>query len=195
MKHKIITKYSTVWLDSLRGGKTELNNTNKLVNTYNGITGLKTGTTSKAGFCVSATAKRDGMSLVAVVLSAKTSDDRFDTASYLLDKGFAEYKLVEPKTDSKKISSVNIKLGTKKSITPVLQTDVNAVLVKKGAKNIEYKYSIKEEAAAPIKKGDILGNIAVTCDGKEISRINLVSPDSVEKITFDLIFKNILLNI
>ncbi len=71
MKHKIITKYSTVWLDSLRGGKTELNNTNKLVNTYNGITGLKTGTTSKAGFCVSATAKRDGMSLVAVVLGAK----------------------------------------------------------------------------------------------------------------------------
>lgn len=195
MKHKIITKYSTVWLDSLRGGKTELNNTNKLVNTYNGITGLKTGTTSKAGFCVSATAKRDGLSLVAVVLGAKTSDDRFDTASYLLDKGFAEYKLVEPKTDSRKISSVNIKLGTKKSITPVLQTDVKAVLVKKGAKNIEYKYSIDEEAAAPIKKGDILGNIAVTCDGKEISRINLVSPDSVEKITFDFIFKNILLNI
>ena len=195
MKHKIITKYSTVWLDSLRGGKTELNNTNKLVNTYNGITGLKTGTTSKAGFCVSATAKRDGMSLVAVVLGAKTSEDRFDTASYLLDKGFAEYKLVEPKIDTKKISSVNIKLGTKKSIKPVLQADANAVLVKKGAKDIEYKYNIKREVTAPIKEGDNLGNIAVTCDGKEISRINLVSSESVKKITFDFIFKNILLNI
>ena len=195
MKHKIITKYSTVWLDSLRDGKTELNNTNKLVNTYNGVTGLKTGTTSKAGFCVSATAKRDGLALVAVVLGAKTSEDRFDTASYLLDKGFAEYKLVEPKIDSKKISSVSVKLGIKKSVIPILQNNTKAVLVKKGAKKIEYKYDIKKEVAAPIKKGDILGNVAVICDDKEISRINLVSPESIEKTTFDFIFKNILLNI
>ena len=92
MKYDLVKQYSTVWLDSLRDGKTELNNTNKLVNTYDGITGLKTGTTSNAGFCIAATATRNDMNLVAVVLGSDTSEHRFQTAAYLLDKGFAEYK-------------------------------------------------------------------------------------------------------
>ena len=89
MQHELIKDYTTIWLDYLRNGETELNNTNKLVNTYNGITGLKTGTTSKAGFCVCATAERDGMSLISVVLGADTSEDRFTSASNMLDYGFA----------------------------------------------------------------------------------------------------------
>ena len=93
MKHKLILKYSTVWLDSLRNGKTELNNTNKLINKYDGMTGLKTGTTSNAGFCLCATATRNGVSFVSVVLGAKSSDDRFNLTRELLDYAFANYKL------------------------------------------------------------------------------------------------------
>jgi len=109
MKHEIVTQYSTVWLDSLRNGETELNNTNKLVNKYNGITGLKTGTTSKAGFCLCATASRDGLNLVSVVLGADTSDDRFQKSVNLLDYGFANYKVEKFKIDESKLTNVKVK--------------------------------------------------------------------------------------
>ena len=102
MKYDLVKNYSTVWLDSLRDGKTELNNTNKLINTYSGITGLKTGTTSNAGFCLCATAERDGISFVSVVLGAESSEDRFNLSSQLLDLGFANYKLEQIKVDEKK---------------------------------------------------------------------------------------------
>ena len=103
MKHGEVKKYTTIWLDSLRNGETELNNTNKLINTFNGITGLKTGTTSNAGFCISATASRDGLNLVAVVLKSDTSEDRFNTAAYLLNSGFADYEAVTPLIDKDKV--------------------------------------------------------------------------------------------
>lgn len=123
MKHKLILKYSTVWLDSLRNGKTELNNTNKLINKYNGMTGLKTGTTSNAGFCLCATATRDNISFVSVVLGAKTSDDRFDLTRQLLDYGFANYKIEEMKIDNSKIKSVRVKkVKLKKSNQNIHQT-------------------------------------------------------------------------
>ena len=111
LKHELIYNYSTVWLDYLRNGETELNNTNKLVNKYDGITGLKTGTTSKAGFCVCATAKRDDMNLIAVVLGADTSELRFETAANLLNFGFAEYTVITPQIDESQITSVKIKNG------------------------------------------------------------------------------------
>ena len=114
LRHNWITKYTTVWLDSLRNGKTELNNTNKLVNTYDGITGLKTGTTEKAGFCLCATARRDGMQLIAVVLGAKTSEQRFSAATALLDSGFADYRLVTLLADPKKITQITVKNGVQK---------------------------------------------------------------------------------
>lgn len=108
MQHELIKNYTTIWLDYLRNGETELNNTNKLVNTYNGITGLKTGTTSKAGFCVCATAERDGMSLISVVLGADTSEDRFTSASNMLDYGFANYQIIVPEIDETQISTVKV---------------------------------------------------------------------------------------
>ncbi|MCR5208275.1 MAG: D-alanyl-D-alanine carboxypeptidase, partial [Eubacterium sp.] len=123
MKHKLIKKYTGIWLDSLRNGETELNNTNKLVNTYNGITGLKTGTTSNAGFCVSATAERDGMQLVAVVLGSETSEKRFYSAALLLDWGFANYEIIKPEIDVSEIKSVKVKNGVLKSIKPVFNAD------------------------------------------------------------------------
>ena len=137
MKHEMIKDYTGIWLDHLRNGETELNNTNKLVNTYNGITGLKTGTTSNAGFCISATAERDGMSLVAVVLGSETSEQRFDTAAQLLDFGFANYQLFEADIDDSQITPVKIKMGTEKEITPTYNSS-SKVLVMRGGGEATY---------------------------------------------------------
>lgn len=190
MKHPLITKYSTIWLDNLRGGKTELNNTNKLVKSYNGITGLKTGTTSNAGFCVSATASRDGLNLVAVVLGSDTSEHRFDTASYLLDTGFANYSCVNINVDKKKIKPVKVKNGKEKEINPVYDRNIK-LIIPKGSDNLTYKYKIKKEVKAPIKKEDKLGKIEVISNDKKIKSIPLYSDKVVETVNFNYIFLKI----
>lgn len=190
MKHQLITKYSTIWLDNLRGGKTELNNTNKLVKSYNGITGLKTGTTSNAGFCVSATASRDGLNLVAVVLGSDTSEHRFNTASYLLDTGFANYSCININVDKKKIKPVKVKNGKEKEVTPVYDRNIK-LIIPKGSDNLTYKYKIKKEVKAPIKKGDKLGKIEVISNDKKIKSIPLYSDKVVEMVDFNYIFLKI----
>ena len=190
-KHKEITKYTTIWLDSLRNGKTELNNTNKLVNTYEGITGLKTGTTSNAGFCISATAERGGLNLVAVVLKSETSEDRFNTAEYLLDKGFGEYEAITPLIDEKKITPVKVEGGVFKEITPVVSNN-NKIIIPKGSKNVEYIYDIRKTIKAPIEKYDELGCIKITSDDKTIGVIKLISPNSISKITLSSIFSDLI---
>ena len=194
MKHKAVEKYSTVWLDSLRGGKTELNNTNKLVNAYNGITGLKTGTTSNAGFCVSATARRDGMSLVAVVLGSDTSEDRFEAAAKLLDKGFAECEIIKPDIDKRKIKEVKVSGGEVKLLKPVAPA-TDKFLVKKGSRNVSYKYSTVTKVTAPVKKGDKLGKISVMSDKTKIGEIALIAPEDVPRIQLFSIFSDILIKI
>lgn len=194
MKHSLVTQYTTIWLDSLRNGKTELNNTNKLVNTYQGITGLKTGTTSNAGFCVAATAQRDGMSLVAVVLGSDTSEHRFDTAAYLLDWGFANFQLFVPEIDNTKIKDVIVTSGIEKSVTPTVSSQ-NCVVIPKGESNIKYKYSTKEKVSAPIKKGDELGEIQITNNDKKIGTVKLISSKSVKRVTLNDIIKTVITNI
>ena len=175
LKHDLIYNYSTIWLDYLRNGKTELNNTNKLVNKYDGITGLKTGTTSKAGFCVCATAEREDMNLIAVVLGADTSEHRFQTASNLLDFGFAEYAVVAPQIDEAQITPVKIKNGKVKSVVPIYnQTD--KLLVKKGDINIIYTYEIEDSVSAPVENGAELGEISIKNGDDVIKTITLVSP-------------------
>jgi D-alanyl-D-alanine carboxypeptidase (penicillin-binding protein 5/6) len=194
MKHDIITDYTTIWLDSLRDGETELNNTNKLVNTYEGITGLKTGTTSNAGFCVAATAQRDGMNLVAVILGSETSEERFNSAAYLLDWGFANYQAITPEIDNDKITSVKVNNGMVKEITPTFDSSTK-VLVKKGDDYITYEYVIDKTKSAPIKKGDKLGEIKIKNNDKEIGSITLISPNNISKIDLMTIWHNILTNI
>lgn len=194
MKHDIITDYTTIWLDSLRNGETELNNTNKLVNTYEGITGLKTGTTSNAGFCVAATACRDDMNLVAVVLGSDTSEERFDTASYLLDWGFANYQIVIPDIDESKITPVKVINGVFKELTPSLGSS-SKIVIKKGTEDISYEYSIDDSVEAPVKKGDKVGEIKILSSKKEIGTIKLVSPNSISKVTLKTIWHNIMINI
>jgi len=194
LKHDLIYNYSTVWLDYLRNGKTELNNTNKLVNKYDGITGLKTGTTSKAGFCVCATAERENMNLIAVVLGADTSEHRFQTASNLLDFGFAEYAVVAPQIDEAQITPVKIKNGKVKSVVPVYnQTD--KLLVKKGDIDIIYTYEIEDSVSAPVENGAELGEISIKNGDDVIKTITLVSPKAIEKISFNYILIEMLRNI
>lgn len=194
LKHDLIYNYSTIWLDYLRNGKTELNNTNKLVNKYDGITGLKTGTTSKAGFCVCATAEREDMNLIAVVLGADTSEHRFQTASNLLDFGFAEYAVVAPQIDEAQITPVKIKNGKVKSVVPVYnQTD--KLLVKKGDINIIYTYEIEDSVSAPVENGAELGEISIKNGDDVIKTITLVSPKAIEKISFNYILIEMLRNI
>ena len=194
LKHDLIYNYSTIWLDYLRNGKTELNNTNKLVNKYDGITGLKTGTTSKAGFCVCATAEREDMNLIAVVLGADTSEHRFQTASNLLDFGFAEYAVVAPQIDEAQITPVKIKNGKVKSVVPIYnQTD--KLLVKKGEINITYAYEIEDSVSAPVENGSELGEISIKSGDDVIKTITLVSPKAIEKISFNYILIEMLRNI
>ncbi len=194
LKHDLIYNYSTIWLDYLRNGKTELNNTNKLVNKYDGITGLKTGTTSKAGFCVCATAEREDMNLIAVVLGADTSEHRFQTASNLLDFGFAEYAVVAPQIDEAQITPVKIKNGKVKSVVPIYnQTD--KLLVKKGDINIIYTYEIEDSVSAPVENGAELGEISIKNGDDVIKTITLVSPKAIEKISFNYILIEMLRNI
>ena len=194
MKHKLILKYSTVWLDSLRNGKTELNNTNKMINKYNGMTGLKTGTTSNAGFCLCATATRDGISFVSVVLGAQTSDERFALTQELLDYGFANYKLDNIKIDNSKLKTIKVKNGVDKSITPKCELN-KKLLLPKNSDKITYKYSFLDEVKAPVKKGDKIGVITVYSGNKKMSSIELKSDKNIKSVTFLYIFKKMFNNI
>lgn len=194
LTHELVFNYSTIWLDYLRDGETELNNTNKLVNTYTGITGLKTGTTSKAGFCVCATAKREDMNLIAVVLGAETGDKRFESAVNLLDFGFANYEIFVPTIDETQITNVKIKNGQEKTTKPIYSTS-DKILVKKGTGEISYEYSVSEAVNAPIKKGDELGGILIKSGDQIIKKIPLYSGKDINKISFNFVLTEMLRNI
>ncbi len=194
MKHALVENYTSIWLDSLRDGKTELNNTNKLVNTYNGITGLKTGTTSNAGFCISATARRDNMNLCAVVLGSETSDKRFDTAAALLDWGFANFELAQPSFDDNAITPVKVVMGDIKQVKPIYG-DVSVITVKKGSGSFSYNYNIHKKTEAPVSKGDSLGHIDIIGEEGLITSIDLISPVDISKISLKSVFFKMLKNI
>ena len=194
MQHELIKNYTTIWLDYLRNGETELNNTNKLVNTYNGITGLKTGTTSKAGFCVCATAERDGMSLISVVLGADTSEDRFTSASNMLDYGFANYQIIVPEIDETQISTVKVINGIEKSVMPIYD-ETDKILVKKGGEDITYEYKTEPSVSAPVKSGDKLGEIIIKSGNETIRTVKLYFGKNIDKISFSYVFKEMLSNI
>lgn len=182
MNHPAITNYSTIWTDTLRDGKSALSNTNKLVRNYSGCTGLKTGSTSLALFNLSASATRDGLSLIAVIMKAPTSALRFSNASTLLDYGFNTYSYKSFGSQGDVVKNINVTKG--------ISTNVNAVyenppsfLVKKGEEsNITYEISLKDSVQAPIEKGQQLGTITYSLNGSNISTVNLVAENSIEKI-------------
>lgn len=192
LKHELIMNYTTIWMDSLRNGQTELVNTNKLVRFYEGTTGLKTGTTSKAGCCVSASAMRDGTHLIAVVMGSENSTDRFETAKSMLNWGFANYSTVTPVIDSSLIPNVGVINGVVDEISPKIP-QVNPVLIEKGREgDITQTIDLAVDVAAPVEQGQVLGTVTFRLGEEEIGVYNLTAPDNVQSLTFEIIFKRII---
>ncbi|MCH5300438.1 MAG: D-alanyl-D-alanine carboxypeptidase [Ruminococcus sp.] len=193
IKHEKIFDYTSIWMDELRGGKTQIVNTNKLLKTYNGITGLKTGTTDDAGCCMSATAERDGLSLVAVVLGCNTGTERFKDAATLLDYGFANYQFKQLATPDELPKQVEVKGGMDKNIDIECKVQSGFVLPKGSANNIEYKVSLNENIEAPVKIGDTVGEVTYTADGEKLASYQVKAISATEPISFGAIF-NLLFN-
>ncbi len=192
LKHELIMNYTTIWMDSLRNGQTELVNTNKLVRFYEGTTGLKTGTTSKAGCCVSASALREGTHLIAVVMGSENSTDRFETAKAMLNWGFANYSTVTPVIDSSLIPDVGVINGVTESIKPKIPP-VNPVLVEKGREgDITQTVDLAVDVAAPVEQGQVLGSVTFRLGDELLGEYNLTAPDRIEKLTFSIVFFRIL---
>lgn len=192
LKHELIMNYTTIWMDSLRGGETELVNTNKLVRFYEGTTGLKTGTTSKAGCCVSASALRDGTHLIAVVMGSDNSTDRFETAKAMLNWGFANYSTVTPVIDASLIPDVGVINGVTESITPKIP-QANPVLIEKGREgDITQTVDLAVDVAAPVEQGQVLGTVTFKLDDEVLGEYNLTAPDEVKQLTFSIVFERIL---
>ncbi|MBR6786110.1 MAG: D-alanyl-D-alanine carboxypeptidase [Clostridia bacterium] len=191
LKHEMIINYTTIWMDSVRGGETELVNTNKLVRFFEGTTGLKTGTTSKAGCCVSASAKRNGTHLIAVVLGSENSSDRFETAKSMLNWGFSNYTTVTPVIDPSLIPSVAVIGGVEESIMPVIPKP-DAVLIQKGKEGeIKQSIDLAVNVAAPIEKGQVLGTVTFTSGEETLGEYKLVAPDFVKELTFTIVLSRV----
>lgn len=192
IKHEKIFDYTTIWMDSLRGGKFELANTNKLIKYYNGANGLKTGSTSKAGCCLSATAERDGMELVAVVLGAEDTQTRFASASSLLNYGFSNYSLKKMTEKDEPMGEVRVSKGKAESVT-AQASEAYSILVKKSEKNEPEKtVKMKDSITAPVKQGDKLGEIVYSENGETIKTIDIVAAQDVEKKNFCLVLIDLL---
>ncbi len=190
-KHPDITNYTTIYMDSLRDGKSELVNTNKLVRNYKGATGLKTGSTSLALYNLSASATRDNLSLIAVVMKAPTTKDRFQDATKLLDYGFANYsyKILGEKDDI--VKTVSVSKGVSSSVDAVLEYDSGTLLQKGSDADIIQNLNIPDTISAPVKKGDKLGEVVYTLNCETISTIDVVAKENVEKIDFFNMTKHI----
>lgn len=183
LKHPGIHKFTTIWLDSLRDGKFTLSNTNKLVRFYDGCTGLKTGSTSKAGFCISATAKRNNMHLIAVIMAAPTSKQRQADASALLNYGFSTYSVTDAVTKGEKIKDVSVNKGTEAKC-PVVCADNVSTLSKKGEKvEIKKIVKLKKNVTAPVSKGEKAGELICMNGKKEVGRTELLYDGDVKKMT------------
>lgn len=181
LNHPKITEYTSIWTDELRGGKFQLANTNKLIRFYTGANGLKTGSTSQALCCLSASAKRDGMQLIAVVLGAPTSDKRFSSAKSLLDYGFANYKINHLVKKDEMICDADIINGTVDSVKAIAKKDKYSLSEKSNNKDIKRRVFVNEDIKAPVKKGEVLGYVEFVSDGKVIDKVEIVSENEVNK--------------
>ena len=189
MNHPSITKYTTIWMDSLRDGKSSLVNTNKLVRNYNGCTGLKTGSTSIALYNLSASATRNNLSLIAVVLKAPTPAIRFSNAQKLLDYGFSNYTVTSFGKKGDVIKSVEIKKGTASSVDAILENDAEVLMSNGNSKDITQEIKLDDTFTAPILEGQKLGEVEFSINGNVVSTVNLVANKSSDKLSFGSIIK------
>ena len=185
IKHDMIKEYTTIWMDSIRDGEFELTNTNRLVKRYAGCTGLKTGYTSGAMYCLSATAEREGREFIAVVMHCGSIDSRNTDAAKLLDYAFANFA-VYPRTDGQP-PVLSVELGRAKTVRTRYAGD-EYVLSDKGRGEAKYALTVPERLRAPVREGDSVGILTVTIDGKKVDEIDVIAAETVEKLSFFGIF-------
>ena len=188
--HPDIKKYTTIWMDTVRDGTFGLSNTNKLVRFYSGATGLKTGFTSGAGYCLSASAQRDGMELIAVVMGCESSQDRFAACKSMLDYGFANYSLVSPRLTTD--AAVAVKLGKQGTVSAVAGEEA-ALLIDKAQKDqVTTEVTLEETVTAPVSQGQRLGTMTVKAGEQILAQIPLVAETGVERLTWGDLFLKVL---
>ena len=183
LKHEEIKKYTTIWMDTVRSGQFGLANTNKLVRFYDGTTGLKTGYTSSAGYCLSASAERGGMELIAVVMHCDTSPHRFESAKAMLNYGFSNFALAVPPA-SADIPTIPVILGHAETVTPVLQSAEPVLIDKALASSLSSEITVDESVTAPVEKGQRLGTLTMTAGDKTIAELPLVAPEAVAALSW-----------
>ena len=180
--HPDVTKYTTIWMDTLRDGKSQLSKTNKLIKNYKGETGLKTGSTSLALYNLPASATRDDLSLIAIIMKAPSSKIRFENATKLLDYGFNTFSYKEFGKKDDVVRTVTVNKGTKNEAEAVLNENAGTLLEKGSDKNVEQTLTLDDTISAPVQKGQKLGEISFTLDGEILSTVDIIAKDDVEKI-------------
>lgn len=193
MKHEMIFDYTSIWLDNLRDGKTQIVNTNKLLKTYKGITGLKTGTTNDAGCCMAASATRGDMSLVAVVLGCNSGKERFSDAAALLDYGFANFSVTQLKAPDDLPKTIKVENGMQKNIGIGCDINSSIVLDKNSGSKIVSKIDLPESIEAPVASGQKLGTVTYSLNGKAVKYFEITALQHAEQISFASVF-SVLLN-
>ena len=189
--HPDIRQYTTIWMDSLRDGASSLVNTNRLIRFYQGATGLKTGSTDSALYCRSATAERDGMELIAVVMKAPTTAQRFEDAKTLLDYGFANYALV-PVQEGEPLSPVPVVLGEAGTVQPVPSGEEQLLIDKSLRQSVTRTVELEPSVQAPVSQGQRLGTLTVQADGQILAEIPLVAQEGVARLTWKDLFAGVL---
>jgi D-alanyl-D-alanine carboxypeptidase (penicillin-binding protein 5/6) len=189
MEHPDIRKFTTIWMDTIRNGSFGLSNTNKLVRFYPGATGLKTGFTQKAGYCLSATAQRDGMELVATVMGSESSRDRFNACKQLLDYGFANYALVTPQTEE---GQVPVKLGTADTVKVMPKEKIQLLVDKAQRNQVNITTQLPDSIDAPVSKGQKIGTVTVRVGDQVVSEVPLLAQEAVPKLSWWQMFLRIL---
>lgn len=195
LKHEDVFQFTTIWMDSLRNGKFTLSNTNKLIRFYKGATGLKTGSTSVAKNCISATAKRDGMHLIAVVMGAETSKKRFADASNMLNYGFGAYGVKKVVEKGKPMAEINVKKGMKSKSELVADTDFTYLFKRSEKTEVLPKITAEKDFDAPIEKGKTAGKIEIVSNGKKIGEVNLVFKEDIQKKKVYSVYLSLIENI
>ena len=191
LNHPDIRAYTTIWMDAIRDGQFQLSNTNRLVRWYEGCTGLKTGSTDSALYCLSATAEREGMELIAVVMKSPTSSQRFDSAMAMLNFGFANYTLVDARP-REALPPVEVALGTVDTVQPVLGQSTRILVEKSQIDAVTTAVRLTQEVEAPVEAGQKLGDLVISVDGQARQTIPLVAAQAVERITLPGIFLRLL---
>ena len=183
IKHELIKDYTTIWMDTIRNGEFGLSNTNKLVYYYEGCTGLKTGFTDEAMYCLSATAERDGVEFIAVIMHGETIEARNDDAKALLNYGFANCKLC-PLRSPDVLPPVSVTLGSADSVQPVYDGPEAALIAKNGVGEVSYSLELPESVAAPVAQGQRIGTLKVMLNGEAFREVPLLAGSSVESADF-----------